>query len=354
MLAAVLHEAKRLVIEDFNTVDRNGDQRAGAPGAGQVEVRVRAGGICGSDLSYYFKGKSGDFAVREPFVLGHEAAGEVSALGAGVTGLRIGQRVAVNPSVNCGKCRFCVKGMTNHCIAMRFMGSASTFPHMQGMFRQCMTVEARQCIPVPDTLDFAQASMAEPLAVALHALRGAGPLVGAQVLIVGCGPIGCILLSVARRAGAHRLVALDLAEKALTMAALLGADQTVLATDQAQVERWSQQRGTFDVVIEASGSPAGLDTALRAARAGATVIQVGNLPAGQSPVAANLVMAKELRYQGSFRFTDEYAIAAQEIASGKIDLLPLMTHTFALADANHAFEVALDRNQSMKVHLQFD
>jgi L-idonate 5-dehydrogenase len=345
MLAAVLHEAKKLVIDEIDTPQ---------PLAEQVQIRVRAGGICGSDLSYYFKGKSGDFAVREPFVLGHEVAGEIAALGEGVTGLRVGQRVAVNPGLNCGECRFCVKGMPNHCLNMRFMGSASTFPHMQGMFRQYITAAARQCVPVPDTLGYAQASMAEPLAVALHALKQAGTLVGAKMLLVGCGPIGCIVLAAARRAGAHRIVALDLAPRALQVAASLGADETVLASDTARIDEWSRERGTFDVVIEASGSPAGLDTALRAARAGGAVIQLGNLPAGQSPVAANLVMAKELRYQGSFRFTDEYAIAADELASGRIDLRPLMTHAFPLADANRAFEVAHDRSQSMKVHLQFD
>ncbi|MEW6339469.1 MAG: L-idonate 5-dehydrogenase [Paraburkholderia sp.] len=348
MLAAVLHEPRKLVIDELD---------APQPQPGQVQIRVRAGGICGSDLSYYFKGKSGDFAVREPFVLGHEVAGEIAALGEGVSGLSglsVGQRVAVNPGLNCGTCRYCVQGMPNHCLNMRFMGSASTFPHMQGMFRQFIAVDARQCVPVPDNLDFAQASMAEPLAVALHALRLAGSLVGAKVLLVGCGPIGCILLAVARRAGAHRIVAVDLAGKALQMAATLGADETVLADDQARIDQWSQQRGTFDVVLEASGSPAGLDTALRAARAGGTVIQVGNLPAGQSPVAANLVMSKELRYQGSFRFTHEYAVAAEELGAHKIDLRPLMTHAFPLAEANHAFDVAHDRNQSMKVHLQFD
>ncbi|WP_321797899.1 L-idonate 5-dehydrogenase [Caballeronia sp. J97] len=345
MLAAVLHEPKKLVIDEIDTPE---------PQAGQVQIRVRAGGICGSDLSYYFKGKSGDFSVREPFVLGHEVAGEIAALGEGVTGLQVGQRVAVNPGLNCGTCRFCVKGMPNHCLNMRFMGSASTFPHMQGMFRQYITAAARQCVPVPGNLDFAQASMAEPLAVALHALKLAGSLVGAKMLLVGCGPIGCIVLAAARRAGAHRIVALDLADKALAMAASLGADETVLANDQARIDEWSRERGTFDVVIEASGSPAGLDTALRSVRAGGTVIQLGNLPAGQSPVAANLVMAKELRYQGSFRFTDEYATAADEIASQRIDLRPLMTHAFPLAEANRAFEVALDRTQSMKVHLQFD
>ncbi|MCY0389579.1 L-idonate 5-dehydrogenase [Robbsia sp. Bb-Pol-6] len=344
MFAAVLHEPKKIVIDQVETPQ---------PLPGQVQVRVHTGGICGSDLSYYFKGKSGDFAVREPFVLGHEVSGEIAMLGEGVTDLQVGQRVAVNPSLNCGECRFCVKGMTNHCLNMRFMGSASTFPHVQGMFRQFITVAARQCVPVPDALDFAQASMAEPLAVALHALRHAGSLVGARVLVVGCGPIGCILVAVARRAGAHQLFALDLSDKALQKARAMGADEGTLASDQEQITRWSERRGTFDVVIEASGSPAGLETALRAARAGGQVIQVGNLPAGQTPVAANLVMAKELRYQGSFRFTDEYAVAADEIATGKIDLRPLMTHVFPMAEANRAFEVALDRDQSMKVHLQF-
>jgi len=346
MIAAVLHEPKKIVIEEH-------DVPTLLPG--QVLVHVRAGGICGSDLSYYFKGKSGDFALREPFVLGHEVAGEIAETGEGVTGLRVGERVAVNPGVACGLCRFCLKGMPNHCLNIRFMGSASTFPHQQGTYREFIAVAAHQCIPVPDDLDFAQASMAEPLAVVLHALRRAGSLVGAKVLVVGCGPIGCMLIAGAKRAGAHQLVAVDLAEKALDMARQLGADQTVLADDRGAIEVWSQQRGTFDVVLEASGSPAGLDTTLRSAIAGGRVVQVGNLPAGQSPVAANLVMSKELIYQGSFRFNaDDYAIAAEEIVSGKIDLKPLMTHTFPLAEANRAFEVALDRSQSMKVHLSLD
>jgi L-idonate 5-dehydrogenase len=345
MIAAVLHEPKKIVIEE---------QELPKLLPGQVLVRVRAGGICGSDLSYYFKGKSGDFALREPFVLGHEVAGEVAEVGEGVGGLNVGGRVAVNPGLACGVCRFCFKGMPNHCLNMRFMGSASTFPHMQGTYREVIAVAAQQCIPVPDSLDFAQASMAEPLAVVLHALRRAGSLVGSTVLVVGCGPIGCMLIAAAKRAGTHRLVAVDLAAKALEMAAQLGADETVLADDRSTIDAWSLQRGTFNVAFEASGSPAGLDTTLRATMAGGCVIQLGNLPAGQSPVAANLVMSKELLYRGSFRFvSDDYAIAVEEIVSGRIDLKPLMTHTFPLAEANRAFEVALDRSQSMKVHLSF-
>lgn len=343
MIAAVLHEPKKIVFEE---------QEMPIVLPGQVLIRVRAGGICGSDLSYYFKGKSGDFALREPFVLGHEVAGEIAEMGEGVSGLRVGGRVAVNPGVACGLCRFCIKGMPNHCLDMRFMGSASTFPHMQGTYREFISVAAHQCIPVPDSLDFAQASMAEPLAVVLHALRQAGTLVGSRVLVVGCGPIGCMLVAATKRAGSHQLVAVDLAEKALKMAGRLGADETVLADDRNTIDSWALQRGTFDVVFEVSGSPAGLDTTLRCAIAGGRVIQVGNLPAGQSPVAANLVMSKELLYRGSFRFnSDDYVTAVEKIISGQIDLKPLMTHTFPLAEANHAFEVALDRSQSMKVHL---
>ncbi|PMS35278.1 L-idonate 5-dehydrogenase [Trinickia symbiotica] len=345
MFAAVLHEPKLIRIDDVEPPE---------PGPGQVRVRVRAGGICGSDLSYYFKGRSGDFTVREPFVLGHEAAGEIDCTGEGVTGLVKGRRVAVNPGLACGVCRYCRAGMSNHCLDMRFMGSASTFPHTQGMFRQQIVVSASQCVPLPDSVDFAQASMAEPVAVALHAVKQAGSLVGARVLVIGCGPIGCLLVAVARRAGAHRIVAVDLSDHALGTARQVGADDVVNAADTAAIGRWAEARGFFDVAIEASGSPAGLDTALRSVRAGGTVVQVGNLPAGPSPVPANLVMSKEIRYVGSFRFADEYAIAAEEIAAGRIDLRPLMTHAFSLAEANRAFEIAHDRSQSMKVHLRFE
>ncbi len=344
MLAAVLHEPKKIVVEEWAEPE---------PEPGQVLVRVRAGGICGSDLSYYFKGKSGDFAMKEPFVLGHEIAGEVIGLGADVTEFAVGERVAVNPGLNCGTCRFCVRGMTNHCLHMRFMGSASVFPHMQGAFRETIAVSARQCVAVPEGFDFATASMAEPLAVTLHALRHAGSLVGAKVLVVGCGPIGCMLVAAARRAGAHELVAVDLAQPALDKAMEMGADAAYSALDAERVEGWAQRRGTFDVVMEASGSASGLRTSLESALAGGVVVQVGNLPAGLSQVPVNFIMAKELRYQGTFRFGAEYSTAVEELVSGRIDLKPLMTHRFGLAEANEAFLMAQDRSQSMKVHLDF-
>lgn len=343
MFSAVLHGVEDLRIEDWQEP---------SPGPGEVKVRFRAGGICGSDLSYFYKGKSGDFAQREPFALGHEVAGEIAALGSGVADLAVGQPVAVNPARPCGECDYCRTGHANHCTNMRFMGSASVFPHMQGAFREFIVVAASQCVPLPAGVSFAEASMAEPLAVALHALHRAGPLLGARMMIVGAGPIGCMLLLAARGAGVRQLVAADLADGALAKAAELGAHETVHAQrDAARLQAWAERKGTFDVVVEASGSAAGLATALRVARARGKVVQVGNLPSGEVPVPANLIMSKELDYVGSFRFDREYRLAVDEIVARRIDVRPLMTHRFGIDDAREAFRVAADRSQSMKVHL---
>ncbi|MEL7172175.1 MAG: alcohol dehydrogenase catalytic domain-containing protein, partial [Pseudomonadota bacterium] len=168
---------------------RLGDCGAGAPGPGQVLVRMARGGICGSDLHYYLHGGFGAVRLREPMILGHEVAGYVEALGEGVTGLAEGDLVAVSPSRPCGHCRFCRDGLPNHCENMAFYGSAMPFPHIQGAFREHLVAEAWQCVRA-EGLSPAEAAMAEPLAVCLHAVGRAGPMLGKRVLVTGCGPIG--------------------------------------------------------------------------------------------------------------------------------------------------------------------
>jgi len=168
------------------------------PGPRQVAVRVRAGGICGSDLHYYHQGGFGTVRLREPMVLGHEVAGEVIGVGRDVTALRPGDRVAVSPSLPCGACRYCLHGRPNHCLDMRFCGSAMRFPHVQGAFREVLVSEEAQVARVPAEVPLQRAAFAEPLAVCLHAARQAGPLMGARVLITGTGPIGALALLVAR------------------------------------------------------------------------------------------------------------------------------------------------------------
>src|SRR5256885_4918431 len=181
MRAAVLYAPKDLRIEPVP---------AAPLGPHEVEVRIEAGGICGSDLHYYFDGGFGTVRLKEPMILGHEIAGTVAHAGAGVTSVKTGQRVAVNPSRPCGQCRYCQAGKQNHCLDMRFYGSAMRFPHVQGGFRDMLVCEEAQAIPVPATLSAAQAAFAEPFAVCLHAVNRAGPLLGKRVPVTGAGPFG--------------------------------------------------------------------------------------------------------------------------------------------------------------------
>ena len=168
MKSIVIHAAKDLRIEDC------GDPE---PGLGEVQVALAAGGICGSDLHYYLHGGFGAIRLREPMILGHEVSGHITKLGDGVTGLRVGQLVAISPSRPCYQCTYCTQGMHQQCMQMRFYGSAMPFPHVQGAFREGLVADARQCVPA-DGLTPGEAAMAEPLAVVLHATRRAGEMLG--------------------------------------------------------------------------------------------------------------------------------------------------------------------------------
>src|SRR5438128_7667249 len=147
-----------------------------APGAGEVLLRRGAGGICGSDLHYYFEGRNGSFVVREPLIPGHEASGVVSKVGPGVTRVKAGDHVAVSPSHACGRCDYCREGREQLCRNMKFLGSASVFPHVQGMFREYFVMGERQCYPVAGDVSLGELAFAEPLAVGLHAVNRGGEL----------------------------------------------------------------------------------------------------------------------------------------------------------------------------------
>ena len=345
MLMAMLYGAKDLRLE-------RGDEPP--VGDGQVKVRFGAGGICGSDLSYYGKGRVGDFAVMQPLCLGHEVSGEVVEVGAGVTRVKKGDRVAINPNQPCRICRTCVAGKGHLCLKMNFYGSAAVFPHIQGVFREVIVASEAQCFPVPQSCDFRTAAMAEPLAVALHAVRRAGSLVGKSVLVTGVGPIGSLCVLAARRAGAARIVVTDVADGALKRAEALGIDDAVNAVSAPErVEAWYANKGTFDVTFECSGNAAAMTTAIQATASGGCVVQVGMIAGPTADIPVNRFVSREVDLLGAFRFDSEYGAAVRELATGGIDVSPLLTHTFKMTAANDAFAVAADRSQSMKVHLVF-
>ncbi|MGI9434083.1 MAG: L-idonate 5-dehydrogenase [Geminicoccaceae bacterium] len=345
MRALQIHAARDL---------RLADVAPPALAANEVRVAVKSGGICGSDLSYYFKGRVGDFALQEPMILGHEVAGEIAEIGAEVEGLALGDPVAVNPSRPCLACPDCLGGRSNLCRDMLFYGSAARVPHVQGAFSDLVIARADQCHRVPPTLSSSIATAAEPLAVALHAVNRAGQMMGRNVLIAGAGPIGLLVALAAKQAGAGAVSIFDIADAPLAKAEEIGVDAAYrVGGSQDPLKPFEANKGLFDIAFEATGALPALTALLRVTRPGGRVVQIGMLPPGEVAVAANLLMAQEIDYLGSFRFHEEYAVAVKFLIAGKIDVAPLITGEYSLDDADEAFEVAADRGRGIKVQLRF-
>ncbi len=344
MRAVVFHAEKDLRVEQVTTPET---------GPGDVRVRIEAGGICGSDLHYYLHGGFGTIRVREPLILGHEIAGTVEAVGSAVNRVRPGDRVAVNPSRSCGRCRYCQMGLQQHCTDMLFYGSAMRFPHVQGGFRDILVVEERQAVTLPGHVPAAQAAFAEPFAVCLHAAKRAGPLLGRRVLVTGSGPIGVLAVVAAKAAGATEVVVTDVVDGPLPTALRMGAAQAINVAaepDRLKAE-FGADKGSFDVMFEASGNQHALTGAFDVVRPGGIIVQIG--VGGNFTLPMNVLVAKEFDLRGSFRFHEEFDWAVQLIGSGAVNLSPLLTASIPVERAIEAFELAADKSRAMKVQLAF-
>lgn len=344
-LACVLHPPKEFRVEAVPVGDMQPHQ---------VLLRVGVGGICGSDLHYFRNGGFGTVRVTEPFILGHEVSGTIEAVGSQVSRVKVGDRVALNPSRPCGKCKFCQAGEQQHCLDMWFNGSAMRTPHSQGLFRQHVVVNGDLCEPVGDTVSLGEAACTEPLAVALHAVSQAGSLIGKKVLVTGSGPIGALVMAAARLAGALEVVATDLHDRILKKAVEMGATRTVNVTLEPGLKaaEFTADKGYFDVAFECTGAPVVLADVLPTLRPRGTLVQIGL--AGDATLPINAIVAKEIRLLGAFRFHGEYALAARLIKEGRINVKPIITASFPLTKALEAFELACDRGSQMKVQLAFE
>lgn len=341
--ALVLHAPGDLRIESFPTA---------VLGPSQLRVRVRCGGICGSDLHYYRHGGFGTIRIQEPMVLGHEVAGVIDAVGDEVRDFAAGERIAVSPSRPCGYCRFCQQGLQNHCLDMLYYGSAMRTPHVQGAFRQEIVVEAHQAHRLAANLSDEEGSMAEPLAVALHAVRRAGSLLGKNVLVTGCGPIGALVVIAARRAGAAQIVATDVGAFTLGKALKVGADEAIdVAADPAGLTQFTAGRGHFDVLFEASGNERALRGGFDVVRPRGIIMQLGL--GGEMTLPMNTLVSKEFDLRGAFRFHEEFAMAVDMLNKGLVNVKPLISATVPYRDSARAFALAADRSQAMKVILDF-
>ncbi|PLR33358.1 L-idonate 5-dehydrogenase [Chimaeribacter californicus] len=317
----------------------------------QALVKVERGGICGSDIHYFLHGRAGMSILKAPMVLGHELIGRVEYAPAG-SGLAAGQPVAVNPSFPCRRCSLCHEGKANLCRAMRFMGSAQFFPHVNGGFAEYVAVQPEQCIPYDPQADPRAIAFAEPLAVCIHAVRQAGDLVGKKVLVTGAGPIGCLVIAAARAAGAAHITATDLSERCRSLALEMGADAAVDPRDEALTAGWASDGGVYDVSMEASGAPAAIASMVAYTRPGGTIIQLGmGVPEIAYPVGSLLV--KELVLKGSFRFNGEFETAVRWLESKRIDPLPLLSAEMPMREAAPALALAADKGRAAKVQLTF-
>ncbi len=347
--ALVIHAPRDLRIETVDVPE---------VGPNQLLLRVKAGGICGSDLHYYQNGGFGAIRIKEPMVLGHEVSGQISAVGSAVAGFLAGDRVAISPSRPCMMCHYCQAGLQMHCLDMRYYGSAMRTPHVQGAFRQSLVVDASQAHKIEDHVSDAEGVMAEPLSVALHAVRRAGPLFGKRVLVTGCGPIGALIVLAAKQAGAIEIVATDMAVMPLKSALLMGADRAInVGTEPDALAAYNStsfnaSKGYFDVLFEASGNARALAGAMDVVRPRGILVQVGM--GGDMQLPMNMIVAKEFEMRGAFRFHEEYAQAVEMLNKRMVDVKPLITATINYKDADKAFALAADRAQAMKVMFSFD
>jgi len=309
------------------------------PAPGEVRLRMAYGGICGSDLHYYFEGANGPYVVREPLVPGHEVSGTVDLDPSGE--LPAGTPVTVHPATF-GTPERGIEDAPHLWPGGAYLGSASTWPHTQGAMSQYAVVRRDMVRVLPDGVPLRRAALAEPLAVALHAVTVAGDVTGARVLVSGSGPIGLLAAVAARVRGAAEVVSSDVLPGPLARARQLGADRTV----QVGVEEIPAS--AFDVVLECSGVTAAIGPGLAGARRRGVIVQVGMVPDEPRPLNLAPLVSKELQVRGSFRFADEIDEAIRVLAD-RPGLDAVITHELPATSAAEAFATARDSEVSGKV-----
>jgi L-iditol 2-dehydrogenase len=331
MRAAVLRGPGDVVLED---------RPVPSAGPGEVVVRIRSVGVCGSDTHYYDHGRIGSFVVKAPLVLGHEAAGEVADVGPGVTDVAVGQRVSVEPGVPDMSCRQCLAGRYNLCPNMRFFAT----PPIDGAFAEYVVVHEAFAHPVPDSIGDDAAALLEPLSVGVWACMKAHVTAGSRVLVTGAGPIGLVAVQTALAFGATEVIVSDVNPARLALATELGATETVdvRATSVADLDR------PPEVLLECSGHPPAIGEAIRALDRAGRAVLVG-MGGDEVPLPLSVVQERELELTGTFRYANTWPTAIALVASGRVDLDRLVTGTYRLDQAEEALTAGRRDPHTVKV-----
>jgi L-iditol 2-dehydrogenase len=321
------------------------------PADDEVLLRIHACGICGSDI-HGWDGSTG--RRRPPLIMGHEAAGEIVAVGPRVERWRLGDRVTFDSTISCGACPYCARGEVNLCDHRRVVGVAPVEYRQHGAFAEFLAVPARILYALPNGLTYQQAAMVEPVSIAIHAVQRVRLAPNATAVVVGAGMIGLFVIQALRWAGASRIIAVDLADNRLALARELGATDTLrsdLMEVPAEVARLTGGNGA-DVALEVVGVSATLNLAIASVRRGGSVVLVGNL-AAKTDFPLQAVVTRELTLHGTCGSAGEYPLCLDLIARGVIRVEPMISAVAPLVDGAAWFEKlsAKDGAKFMKVIL---
>ncbi len=313
---------KSLLLSEYNRLEI-ADLPVPEVGADEVLVKVEACGICGSDVHGY-DGTSG--RRIPPIVMGHEAAGTAAALGSGVMGFAIGDRVTFDSTVYCGKCDYCARGEVNLCESRQVVGVSCGDYRRHGAFAEFVVVPQRILYKLPDAISFLEAAMLEAVSVGLHAVRLSPMQEAKTALVIGAGMIGLLTMQAAKAAGCERVLIADVDASRLKLAGQVGADVALHASGDAlvaEVLRLTEGQGV-DVVLEAVGRNETVAAAIDCVRKGGAVTLIGNI-AAEVALPLQKVVTRQVRLQGSCASAGEYPEAISLIANGKIEVKPLIT-----------------------------
>ncbi len=339
--AAFMNGLDNIVIKEI-PVPENIDDKS-------VLVKLEYVGICGSDVHYFHHGACGPFKVdlNEDFMLGHECAGTVVKTGKGVSTLKVGDKVALEPGITCGKCEFCKTGRYNLCPDVVFLAT----PPVQGCYEEFIEFPENMCFKLPEHVSTKEGALIEPLAVGFHAAAQGNVSVGDTVVILGSGCIGLVTLLACKSRGAGKIIVTDLVDARLEKAKELGADYVINGKDAdviSEIKKLTDNKGAVKV-IETAGSAHTIAQTAHIVSRGGTIVLVGLAATEEINYNFAQIMDKEAEIKSVFRYRNIYPKAIEAVASGIIDIKGIVTHEYELENIQKAFtEVVNNKTDLIK------
>ena len=339
MNAAVLNKPLDIKIKQVNVPDPKEDEAL---------IKVHCIGVCGSDVHYYEHGKIGRYVVEEPIILGHELAGEVVKVGKHVENVKIGDRVAVEPGVTCGRCDYCKSGRYNLCPDVVFMAT----PPVDGAWAEYVSVRSDFLFKLPDEMSYEEGALLEPLSVGIHAMLRGKVTPADRVLVTGLGPIGLLAIQAAKMFGVQEIYATDVVAFRRQLGLQLGAVDVIDPLNENTNEKITElTKGSgVDVIIETSGNQLAISETIKIVNRGGRIVLVGLPVVDEVPIDVTHLIDSEFDIYGVFRYANTYPTAIQALSNSNLNIEDIITHKFALKDIHEAVEIArTEKDTSIKI-----